>query len=53
MVNCLGANNTAVPTDTTNIVAGLYIAKPPMINFNGVNLSNSNEAHPLISHSDG
>jgi hypothetical protein len=49
MVNCLGANNSVVPTDTTNIVAVLYITKPPIINFNGVNLSNSNESHPLMN----
>jgi hypothetical protein len=49
MVNWLGANNTAVPTDTANIVAGLYIAKPPITSFNGVNLSASNASHPLMN----
>jgi ABC-type phosphate/phosphonate transport system substrate-binding protein len=49
MVNWLGANNTAVPTDTASIVAGLYISKPPITSFNGVNLANSNAAHPLMN----
>jgi len=49
MVNWLGGNNTAVPVDTANIVAGLYIAKPPITSFNGVNLANSNAAHPLMN----
>ena len=50
MVNWLGANNQAVPTDTANIVAGLYIAKPPITSFNGVNLANSNTSHPLMNY---
>jgi hypothetical protein len=49
MVNWLGANNVAVPTDTVNIVAGLYIAKPPITSFNCVNLANSNASHPLMN----
>ena len=37
-----------VPATTANIVAGLYIAKPPSTSFgNGVNLANSGVAHPL------
>ena len=42
MVNWLGANNTAVPATTANIVADLYIVKPPTTSFNCVNLSVSN-----------
>ena len=49
MLNWLGASNTAVPTTTANIVAGLYIAKPPITSFNGVNLSASNASHPLMN----
>jgi hypothetical protein len=41
-----------VPTSTSNIVAGLYIAKPPSTSFgNGVDLSNSGVAHPLGNYS--
>jgi hypothetical protein len=37
-----------VPVSTANIVAGLYIAKPPSTSYgNGVNLVNSGVAHPL------
>jgi hypothetical protein len=49
MLNWLGASNAAVPTSTANIVAGLYIAKPPITSFNGVNLSASNASHPLMN----
>ena len=31
---------------TTNIVAGLYIARPPTASFAGMNLANSAVAHP-------
>jgi hypothetical protein len=36
-----------VPLTTTNIVAGLYIARPPTTSFAGMNLANSAVAHPL------
>ena len=37
-----------VPALTANIVAGLYITKPPSTSYgNGVNLGNSGVAHPL------
>ena len=49
MLNWLGASNAGVPTSTANIVAGLYIAKPPITSFNGVNLSASNGSHPLMN----
>ena len=49
MVNYLNGENVAssYPTGTTNIVAGLYIAKPPATSFSGVNLSLSAASHPL------
>ena len=31
----------------TNIVAGVYVARPPVTNFAGMNLSLANAAHPL------
>ena len=36
-----------VPATTTNIVAGLYIARTPTTSFAGMNLANSSLAHPL------
>jgi hypothetical protein len=36
-----------VPTTCANIVAGVYVAKPPVTNFAGVNLQNSTASHPL------
>ena len=41
------ASNKIVPATCTNIVAGVYIARPPVTNYAGVNLSNSAAAHPL------
>ncbi len=49
MVNYLGSSNTAVPVDTANIVADLYISKPPITSFNTVNLANSKTSHPLMN----
>ncbi len=42
-------NVATLPTGTTNIVAGLYIAKPPTTSFAGVNLSSGTGAHPLLN----
>ena len=39
--------NGGIPTTTTRIVAGLYIAKPPTTSFHGLNLSTSGASHPL------
>ncbi len=36
-----------IPATTKNIVAGLYIAKPPSTSFVGINLRSSDVAHPL------
>ena len=36
-----------VPLTTTNIVAGLYIARPPTTSFTGINSAASVLAHPL------
>ena len=49
MVNYLNGESvgSSYPTGTTNIVAGLYIAKPPATSFSGVNLSLSAASHPL------
>ena len=48
MVNYTGNDGTnGVPATTTNIVAGLYIAKPPVTSFAGINLANSGASHPL------
>ena len=41
------ASNKIVPANTTNIVAGVYVARPPVTNFAGINLSLANAAHPL------
>ena len=41
--------NTGVPLTVTNIVAGLYIAKPPTTSFQGVNFANSGASHPLLN----
>jgi hypothetical protein len=35
------------PTGTQNIVAGLYIARPPTTSFSGRNLQDSALAHPF------
>ena len=51
MVNWLPGDGTTstygIPTGTKNIVAGLYIAKPPSTSFAGINLRSSDVAHPL------
>ena len=39
--------NGGIPTTTTNIVAGLYISKPPTTSFAGINLATSAASHPL------
>ena len=41
------ASNKIVPALTTNIVAGVYVARPPVTNFASINLSLANAAHPL------
>ena len=41
------ASNRIVPTLTTNIVCGVYVARPPVTNFASMNLSLANAAHPL------
>ena len=41
------ASNKIVPANTTNIVAGVYVARPPVTNFAGMNLFLANAAHPL------
>ena len=41
------ATNKIVSATCTNIVAGVYVARPPVTNYAGVNLSNSASAHPL------
>jgi hypothetical protein len=38
-----------LPTGTTSIVAGLYIARPPITSFAGINLQLSALAHPLTN----
>ncbi len=37
----------SIPSTTTGIVAGLFIAKPPTTSISGVNLGASNASHPL------
>jgi hypothetical protein len=49
MISYLGDNALGVPAGTTNIVAGLYISKPPVTTFAGVNLAASNASHPLLN----
>ncbi len=36
-----------MPTTCTSIVAGVYVARPPVTNFAGINLFSANAAHPL------
>jgi hypothetical protein len=38
-----------LPTGTNSIVAGLYIARPPITSFAGINLQASALAHPLTN----
>jgi hypothetical protein len=50
MINWLGDNTAlGVPATTTRIVAGIYISKPPVTSYAGVNLANSNASHPLLN----
>ena len=47
-LNYLNVATTAgIPATTTNIVAGLYINKPPTTSAAGINLSTSGAAHPI------
>ena len=39
--------NRIVPITCANIVAGVFVARPPVTNFATVNLANANAAHPL------
>ena len=41
------AGASIVPANVTNIVAGLYIARPPTTSFAGINLATSVVSHPL------
>ena len=41
------ASNKIVPATCTAIVAGVYVARPPVTNFAGMNLFLANAAHPL------
>jgi hypothetical protein len=40
-------DNRIVPTTCAAIVAGVYVAKPPVTNFATINLQNSAASHPL------
>jgi hypothetical protein len=40
-------DNRIVPATCAAIVAGVYVAKPPVTNFAAVNLQNSTASHPL------
>ena len=48
-INYLPDATNGVPATTTNIVAGLYIAKPPVTSYAGINLNDSNASHPLLN----
>ena len=39
--------NGGIPATTTNIVAGLYINKPPSTTYAGINLSTAGASHPM------
>ena len=41
------ASNRIVPNTCNNIVAGVYVARPPVTNFAAMNLFLANAAHPL------
>ena len=41
------SGNIAVPATTTNIVAGLFINKPPSTSLAGINLASSNSSHNM------
>jgi hypothetical protein len=51
MINWLGNTeaNGGVAATTAGIVAGLYISKPPITTFAGINLANSAAQHPLAN----
>jgi hypothetical protein len=40
------ASNAIVPATCTNIVAGVYVTRPPVTNFAGINLQSAAAAHP-------
>jgi hypothetical protein len=49
-LNCLNkiaANGGLGATTVANIIAGLYLAKVPATNYDGINLSLSAASHPL------
>ena len=48
MINYLPGSG-GIPTNTTGIVAGLYISRPPTTSFGGINLANAGAAHPLLN----
>jgi hypothetical protein len=39
--------NNIVPTTCANILTGFYVARPPVTNFEDINLSQDAAAHPL------
>ena len=39
----------AMPSGTSAIAAGLYIAKTPSTSYAGINLANSTASHPLLN----
>ena len=49
LIAYLPDSTNGVPTGTTNIVAGLYIAKPPVTSYAGINLQDSAAAHALLN----
>jgi hypothetical protein len=49
MVNHFGFDQANGVPDCKNIVAGLYIAKPPATSLSTVNLANSAASHPLLN----
>ena len=49
LVNYQSGASGIVPSSTTNIVAGLYIARPPTTSFAGVNLGAATVQHPLTN----
>jgi hypothetical protein len=49
MVNHVPSALYNAPTGTKNLVAGLYIAKPPTTSMAGINLASSNASHPMLN----
>ena len=47
MINYAAGASGIVPVNITQIVAGLYIVRPPTTSFTGINLAASVLAHPL------